>query len=300
MSHLMAGVLLSRDPAQLENTLRDIRLPFQPQVLSAVLRLRDDTRMDFIELDRLIRADQNIASIILKMANSTFYSRGQEIRTLPQAIGMIGFRTIVSIVAAASAKSIFMSGNYARFRRYVWQHSLVTSIIAKIICEQMHWKNLSEEVFIGGLLHDIGKVILNHLDREKYIAVFNKTFETGKPFRFAENELFGIDNAIVGQMVIKLWNLPNVYREVAVFTHRPTDETLSKLPEKDQQIIRIVGLANQIAKINDFGYLETDSALAAADYFASLGILPGSPLETLNWKEAIERDPYYQVFAFIG
>jgi hypothetical protein len=88
-----------------------------------VLRLREDTRMDFIELDRLLRTDQNIASVILKMANSTFYSRGQEIRTLPQAIGMIGFRTIVSIVSAASAKSMFSSGNYARFRRYVWQHS---------------------------------------------------------------------------------------------------------------------------------------------------------------------------------
>ena len=68
MSHVMAGVLLSRDPALLENMLRDIRPPFQRQVLSAVLRLRDDTRMDIIELDRLIRADQNIASIILKMA----------------------------------------------------------------------------------------------------------------------------------------------------------------------------------------------------------------------------------------
>ena len=269
-------------------------------MLSAVLGLRDDTRMDFIELDRLIRADQNIASIILKMANSSFYSRGQEIRTLPQAIGMIGFRTIVSIVAAASAKSIFMSGNYARFRRYVWQHSLVTSIIAKIICEQLHWKHLTEEVFIGGLLHDIGKVILNHLDREKYIEVFNKTFESGKPFRQAENELFGVDNGVVGQMVIKIWNLPNVFREVAVFIHRPADPALSHLPEKDQQIIRIVGLANQIAKANEFGFFEAHSAVNTSDFFASLGILPDSALETINWKEAIEKDPYYQVFSFIG
>jgi HD-like signal output (HDOD) protein len=296
----MSGVLLSRDPAQLEVTLRDLRLPFQLQVLSAVLGLRDDTRMDFIELDRLIRADQNIASIILKMANSSFYSRGQEIRTLPQAIGMIGFRTIVSIVAAASAKSIFMSGNYARFRRYVWQHSLVTSIIAKIICEQLHWKNLTEEVFIGGLLHDIGKVILNHLDREKYIEVFNKTFENSKPFREAERELFGVDSGVVGQMVIKIWNLPNVYREVAVFIHRPADAALSHLPEKDQQIIRIVGLANQIAKSNEFGFFEVNSSVTTSDFFASLGILPGSALESINWKEAIEKDPYYQVFSFIG
>ncbi len=116
------------EPAKLEAKLREIQLPFQPQVLAAVLQLRDDTRMDFIEPDRLIRSDQTIASLILKLANSSFYSRGNEIRTLPQAIGMIGFRTIVSIVTAASAKNIFLSGNYAKFRRYVWQHSLVTAV----------------------------------------------------------------------------------------------------------------------------------------------------------------------------
>ena len=82
------------EPAKLEAKLHEIQLPFQPQVLATVLQLRDDTRMDFIELDRLIRSDQTIASLILKLANSSFYSRGNEIRTLPQAIGMIGFRTI--------------------------------------------------------------------------------------------------------------------------------------------------------------------------------------------------------------
>lgn len=296
----VATSILNTDPAQLEATLRNIHLPFQPQVLSAVLQLRDDTRMDFLELDRLLRADQNIASVILKMANSSFYSRGQEIRTLPQAIGMIGFRTIVSIVSAASAKSIFLTGNYTRFRRYVWQHSLVTSIIAKIICEQMHWKNLTEEVFIGGLLHDIGKVILNQLDREKYIAVFNKTFETGKQFHYAESELFGVDNMTVGQLVIKIWNLPAVYREVTVFARRPADAAVEKLPAKDQQIIRIVGLANLTAKMQGFGHLEAEQEYPYDDYLNLLGIPADGPLSKLDWKDAVQKDPYYQVFSVIN
>lgn len=291
---------MTSDPAQLENKLREIHLPFQPQVLSAVLRLREDTRMDFLELDRLLRADQNIASVILKMANSSFYSRGQEIRTLPQAIGMIGFRTIVSIVSAASAKSIFMNGNYARFKRFVWQHSLVTSIIGKIICEQMHWKQIAEEVFIGGLMHDIGKVILNQLDRERYIEVFNKTFESGKPFKFAEMESYGVDNQTVGQLILKIWNLPTIYREVAVFSHRPTDDAIGRLPSKDQQIIRVVGLANLIAKMEGFGYLEKQQALGLGDFCGPLSIPADSPLFTLSWKQAVESDPYYQVFSVVG
>lgn len=296
----MLGRLFNTDPAQLESKLREIHLPFQPQVLSAVLRLREDTRMDFIELDRLLRTDQNIASVILKMANSTFYSRGQEIRTLPQAIGMIGFRTIVSIVSAASAKSIFLSGNYARFRRYVWQHSLVTAIIGKIICEQLHWKQIAEEVFIGGLLHDIGKVILNQLDRERYIDVFNKTFESGKPFRIAEVENYGVDNQTVGQLILKIWNLPTVYREVAVFSHRPSGDAIGRFPTTDQQIIRVVGLANQIAKTEGFGYLEKQQAVGIEDFCIPLGIPMNSPLFSVKWSQAVESDPYYQVFSLVG
>lgn len=288
------------EPARLETTLKEIQLPFQPQVLSAVLTLRDDTRMDFIELDRLIRSDQTIASLILKLANSSFYSRGNEIRTLPQAIGMIGFRTIVSIVTAASAKNIFLSGNYAKFRRYVWQHSLVTAIIGKIICEKMQWKQASEEVFIGGLLHDIGKVILNQIDRKLYIDAMNRTLESGRAFRFSEKELFGVENSVVGQLILKIWNLPVIYREVTVFLDKPGDAAMQRLPVHDQQIVRIVGLANLLAKMNDFGHLEKEHPELEADFLQPLGITPDGALMSLDWKKEIVNDSYYQIFSVIA
>jgi HD-like signal output (HDOD) protein len=288
------------DTAHLEETLKTIQLPFQPQVLAAVLQLRDDTRMDFTELDRLIRSDQATASLILKLANSSFYSRGNEIRTLPQAIGMIGFHTIVSIVTAASAKSIFLSGNYARFRRYVWQHSLVTAIIGKTICEKMHWKPVAEEVFIGGLLHDIGKVILNQIDRKRYIEVIDRTIATGNAFRIAEKEVFGVDNAIVGQLILKFWNLPSIYREVTVFLDRPGDQGLARLPAHDQQVIRVVGLANLLAKMNDFGHCEKEPLRLEEDFLRPLGIDVKNPIVTADWKKDVVKDPYYQIFSVIA
>ncbi|GAB4429755.1 MAG: HDOD domain-containing protein [Turneriella sp.] len=288
------------EPAKLEARLREVQLPFQPQVLAAVLQLRDDTRMDFIELDRLIRSDQTIASLILKLANSSFYSRGHEIRTLPQAIGMIGFRTIVSIVTAASAKNIFLSGNYAKFRRYVWQHSLVTAIIGKIICEKMQWKEAAEEVFIGGLLHDIGKVILNQIDRKRYIDVINTTLNSGKAFRHAEKEFFGVESPVVGQLILKIWNLPVIYREVTVFLDKPSDPAMQRLPVHDQRIVRIVGLANLMAKMNEFGHLEADHPAMESEYLQPLGITPDGALMSIDWKKAVVSDTYYQVFSVIG
>lgn len=288
------------DPRKLEASLREIQLPFQPQVLSAVLQLRDDTRMDFVQLDRLIRSDQTIASLILKLANSAFYSRGNEIRTLPQAIGLIGFRTIVSIVTAASAKNIFLSGNYAKFRRFVWQHSLVTAIIGKIICEKMQWKDAAEEVFIGGLLHDIGKVILNQIDRKLYIDVMNATLDSRLAFRHAEKQYFGVESPVVGQLILKIWNLPVIYREVTVFLDRPSDPAMERLPLHDQRIVRIVGLANLLAKMNEFGHLESDHPVLESDYLQPLGITPGGALMSVDWKRAVVNDAYYRVFSVIA
>jgi HD-like signal output (HDOD) protein len=300
MTELSAPVLMVLDSAHLEETLKTLQLPFQPQVLTAVLQLRDDTRMDFTELDRLIRSDQTIASLILKLANSSFYSRGNEIRTLPQAIGMIGFRTIVSIVTAASAKGIFLSGNYARFRRYVWQHSLATAIIGKTICDKLHWKSIAEEVFIGGLLHDIGKVILNQLDRKQYIEVIDRTLASGAGFRIAEKEIFGVDNPTVGQLVMKYWNLPTIYREVTVFLDKPSDPGIARLPAHDQQVIRVVGLANLLAKMHDFGHCEKEPLKVEEDFLAPLGIDPKNPLVTADWKKDVVSDPYYQIFSVIA
>ena len=283
----------------LEATLRTIQLPFQPQVLSAVLQLRDDTRMDFGELDRLIRTDQNIASLILKLANSSFYARGHEIRTLPQAIGMIGFRTIISLVSAVATKKIFMSGNYARFRRYVWQHSLVVSVIGKIISEKLKLGETAEEVFIGGLLHDIGKVVLNQIDREKFIQVLDATLPTKNPFRTAEIDIFGVDHESVGQLIIKIWNLPSVFREVAVFLDKPKNPSLAKVPEKDRRTIFIVGLANVLAKQNGFGHLEANHDELLEDLYYLLEISPTHEIRKIEWATAIETDPYYQAFSLI-
>ncbi len=283
----------------LEVTLRSMHLPFQPQVLSAILQLREDTRMNFGELDRLIRVDQNIASLVLKVANSSFYSRGQEIRTLPQAIGMIGFRTIVSLVSAVATKEIFRSGDYARFKKYVWQHSLAVSIIGRILSEKLGLTELKEEVFIGGLLHDIGKVVLNQIDRRKFIAVLDQTLGSENPFGQAELEHFGVDHASVGQLIIKIWNLPLVYREVTVFQNSPGNPGIMKLPEKDRNIIHVVGLANLIAKIHNFGHAEKAVDDLLGEFYRLLRIGPEHEIHKIHWPTAVTDDPHLQMLSMV-
>lgn len=75
---------------------------------------------------------------------------------------------------------------------------------------------------------------------------------------------------------------------------------MQRLPVHDQQIVRIVGLANLLAKMNEFGHLEADHAALESEYLQPLGITPDGALMSIDWKKAVVNDTYYQVFSVIG
>ena len=92
------------------------KLPVMPQIAANIMQLEDDSDFSFKELGKLIKADQSISAIILRAANSPFYSRGNQIKTLQPAIALLGFKIIKSMVILSSSKSIFKDGKYEKFR----------------------------------------------------------------------------------------------------------------------------------------------------------------------------------------
>lgn len=110
---------------------KSLKLPVHPQALSAILQLDDHTEMNFRELDSLIRVDQGISAGILKLANSSFYSRGNKVTSLQNAISLLGFKLIRSMVVLLTTKSLFELGNYEKFRILVYRHSIVVAIASK-------------------------------------------------------------------------------------------------------------------------------------------------------------------------
>lgn len=274
-----------------------MNLPFQPHVLGAILKLRDDSMMNFHDLENLIKSDQNLTTLILKVANSSFYYRGNEVRTLQQAIGMIGFQTVISFAMTGSIKNAFDTANYGNFRRLVWQHSIVTGIISRDLATRLGQKEIREEAFVAGVLHDIGKVILNNIDRKKFIEVIHAVLDEGRPFHLVERELFGYDHNELGMRCIEFWKLPLVYQKVAGVHHGDFAAMGDPLEGEQQALLDVVCLAHFLAKSCGYGIMTGGDQERGERLLDRLNISQEDRLFfTGDYADKIKEDQFYKFF----
>ena len=180
----------------------------QPEIVSKIIKIDIDSHHCFRELDQLLRSDQGTASLVLRVANSTIYSRGKKITTLPVAISILGINIIRSLTVLAMARSIFTQSENDLIRVHVWHHSLLTAIVSQNICKEIGGGNQCEEAFMAGLLHDVGKILLFSHFAEEYTDTVNYSLKNNCASFEAEQKLLGIDHLEVGRQAVKEWKLP--------------------------------------------------------------------------------------------
>lgn len=278
--------------------LKKLKLTVQPHVIAGLLSLDDDSDMSFSKLDQLIRADQNMTTLILKAANSSLYSRGNEIRTLQHAIAMLGFQVVRSLAMVATSQELFKAGNYARFRRLVWEHSIVTAITARDVANRSGNQDLAEEAFIGGLLHDIGKVLLTAIDRKLFIQAIDTVEQGQLTYAEAEQKAFGTTHLALAGKAAEEWKLPDIFFP-ALSQHDDVERIqAADLSANADRVLCVVAFANFLAKSGGYGlYVENKEAALGAAAQAKLGL---DEKQTRYFSEGydkvIARDEFYKFF----
>lgn len=275
-----------------EIDFKSLKLPVQPQALAAIMQLDDHTDMNFQELDKLIRVDQAISASILKMANSSFYARGNKIASLQQAIALLGFKLIRSMVVLLTTKSLFDAGKYEKFRTHVHKHSIAAAITAKNLAIDLGLKHMQEEAFVAGLLHDIGKVIMNVQDRQKFIESLNICIEKQIPAKLAEQQLFGYDHTQVGKIAAETWKLPEIFIQI-IADHET--ETFAAPADDVARVVLIVEYADFIAKKAGYGFMDTEAEARAGEIAFALGLSAAQRDQfEKNQKEQMDADPFFK------
>ncbi len=185
--------------------LRTCDLPVLPATAQKLLAMMSDPDISVEGLKDVIMADPGITAKILKIANSAFYGGHRSIQNLSQAIMRLGFRAVENIVMAAS-----MKGVYKRFgltEKLLWEQSIGSAVISHIITRRSS-PAYAEDAFIGGLLHDVGKVVLNNEDPDSFHVVMERVYNEGCSFREVEDEIFGFNHMQVGALVVRKWSFP--------------------------------------------------------------------------------------------
>ena len=180
-------------------------LPPMPIVATKVLQLVESGKADAAEISRAISSDPAVSARILKISNSTFYGCRRKIQTLSEAVVMLGHNTIKGLAVAASVKEIYKTSGL--IENMLWEHSFGAALAAHIIAG--HSPNVSvDEAFLAGLFHDLGKIIMNIREKEKFRHVIERCYNDMLMFEAVEQSVFPYTHAELGAYVLEKWNLP--------------------------------------------------------------------------------------------
>jgi len=186
-----------------------IDLPALPSVVSKLIGLVDDPKVSSHDIAKLISSDQAITAKLLRLSNSSYYTFQKEIKTVPFAVSLMGFDTVVNLALSLSVVGRFTTSavddNFELME--FWEHSLSVAVVAKRIAEDI-MPDAAAEVFTMGILHDIGKLIIHEYLHKEYLEIEKLIIEKDYLSLEAETKILEINHSIVGEFLCKQWKLP--------------------------------------------------------------------------------------------
>jgi HD-like signal output (HDOD) protein len=212
----MAGADLKRFIAKVED------LPTLPRTVLRITELINDPRASAKDLARIITDDQVLTARLLKLVNSSFYGFPQRIATVTDAILLIGFDAIRSLLLTTSVFDLFPSRKLRsrKDQEMLWDHSLGCAVGAKVIGGAVRHEKI-EELFVAGLLHDIGKIVEMTLLPEDFARIAARVAESRGLISAAEMDVLGCTHADLGRHLSERWNLPAKLVAIIAWHHTP-------------------------------------------------------------------------------
>jgi putative nucleotidyltransferase with HDIG domain len=213
-----------------------------PANVTRVLREVDRSDISIGSLAGLISLDQALAALVLQMSNSAALGYARTCSTVYDAIMHIGLSRLKTILLASTATDMIKRGlsGYRLGEGELWHHSLVTAVAAEWLAQALRYPN-PEEAYVSGLLHDMGKLLLDQFVLSNYSMIVFYVQRYQLPLWQVEEKLIGIDHARVGGLMAEHWNFPVHLVDAIRFHHTPSFARIN------QQLPAIVNLANSFS-----------------------------------------------------
>lgn len=229
-----------------------------PEVCVRINEMIENPNSTADSIGKFISQDPALTAKLLRVANSPFYGFSSEIGTVSKAVAVLGTKQIRDLVLATSVSDVFknMSNELITIQNF-WEHSIYCGLIARIIAYE-NKKAQGESVFIAGLLHDIGQLIIFSKlpEQAKEALLLSVEGPEDGSLSDAEQQVLGFDHAQVGGELIRHWKLPVALQECVEFHHDPTKAKEAPIE------VAIIHLANILATM---GETETSETIDESD-----------------------------------
>lgn len=224
----------------LEDILACPSLPTLPAVALKVIELCSDPNVRFSELAKTIQNDQGLAAKVLRTVNSSFYGLRQRCGSIDKALIMLGLSPVKALVLGFSlVSSLEGNGGGFDYKDY-WRRGLYTAVGGKCMVESAGMK-YGDEVFLAGLLQDIGVMALHRAMGADYLAVMQQTNGDHRRLVKAELSALEVQHPDIGAMLAQRWKLPDTLVIPVKYHERPT-----AAPAQHTEIVHGVGLGNLV------------------------------------------------------
>ncbi|HUT62710.1 MAG TPA: HDOD domain-containing protein [Anaerolineae bacterium] len=193
--------------------------PSVPEIIVEIINLTRSPYTTIHDFVKVIEKDPELASRILQIANSGFYSFKRKINSISHAVTLMGWNTIKMISLGSTILK-----RMSECDKRLYSHSLRTAHIARFLAVEADFYKI-EEIAIVGLLHDLGSIILEEYFHVLFLKTRQYALDHGVPTYIAERELLGIDHADVGGWTLEEWKLPENIIESVVRHHSFEQDT---------------------------------------------------------------------------
>lgn len=220
-------------------------LPVLPDIYAELMQELKSEDPSLERAGEIVAKDMGLSAKILTLVNSAFFGLGRPITHPSEAAMFLGTETLRALVLSLQVFSQFSQVRLKEFSvENLWKHSWTTGVLAKRLCEfEEADRTTTDEAFIAGLLHDMGKLVL----AANLPSQLEENIRQGRQKKLTlweqEYQVFNASHAELGGYLLSTWGLSTGVVEAVAFHHRPT---LAK--RQNFSALTAVHVANTIAK----------------------------------------------------
>jgi putative nucleotidyltransferase with HDIG domain len=241
-------------------------LPRLPDTVVRLVSVVSDPTSTLPEIVETIQYDPTLTAELLRLCNSAYYGLARQVESLDDAVRMLGTAKIFQLSMAAHTRTM-LSGpqkGYGLPAGAMWSHAVATAVAAQLLARRA---GLAQPglLFTAGLLHDVGKMVLNEYVQQEYAEIVRRVTEERLTFSEVEQEVLGCTHADVGARLAEAWNLPDILVDCIRYHHDPDVRAVADAR------VDVVHLADAVCIL--FGLGTGDDGLCYRPSAAALGRL---------------------------
>jgi putative nucleotidyltransferase with HDIG domain len=248
-------------------------LPELPQVALRVSQMMENPETHANELAEVIRLDANMTAQLLRLCNSAAYAPVREIGTVRDAVAVIGFKALKSIIYTVISHAALNRDvpGYSLSGGALWANAIHCAVYARQLSVEFGYPD-PELAFTAGLMRDIGKIVLGEHVGANYPEIEATASQEQIDFMVAEERVLGYSHTEVGTQVARKWNLPSRLVNVIRFHHQPSSligisEVSEDVSEEELKLVTLVHLADAFTMMLGTG-VGSDGMMYSIDYAA--------------------------------